>query len=219
MISGVTSHQSRLNNLMEKENSGGLSTLSLKKSSTTLSSSGGLGSGPIKQKAFGSSGAQVERRALGEITNKNKQSLPTSKKSSGSSDNKLLFVPSSTTPQLKKKINVTNTPSLILANNTKVESKKNNYLPYDPIYPAPPAPLRVNSTLSNKAIESFVMTPSLDIPISSFTDTFERDVYLAESLSFTTNSSELCFDDPSSTDSLMIEDNFSFSDYYNDIVL
>ncbi|KAN0031860.1 hypothetical protein ACTFIV_005727 [Dictyostelium citrinum] len=227
-----------LNSSISKENSGQINGLSMKKnSSSSLSSNNShtpLQPGSLshlKHKLYGSSNNNTtERKALGEITNTTSKSnninggankkSSSSFSSSSSADNKLLFVPSSNTPQIRKKINTTTLP--IISNNlssvakvkkpSPVVNNINNSPLHDnnTIHSAPPAPLRLSSKLSNHSIESLIMTPSFDLPISGYTESFEEDIY-----KFEQNNNYESNDDHT----LMIEDNFSFSDYHQDISL
>ncbi|KAM9963196.1 hypothetical protein ACTFIW_006419 [Dictyostelium discoideum] len=224
-----------LNSSISKENSGQINGLSMKKNSinNNINSHTPLQPGSLshlKHKLYGSSNNNTtERKALGEITNttskfnNNNGGSGANKKSSSfssSADNKLLFVPTSNTPQIRKKINTTTLP--IISNNLSSVAKVkkpsvvvdniNNSPLHDnnTIHSAPPAPLRLSSKLSNHSIESLIMTPSFDLPISGYTESFEEDIY-----KFEQNNNYESNDDHS----LMIEDNFSFSDYYQDISL
>ncbi|KAM9989529.1 hypothetical protein ACTFIY_005555 [Dictyostelium cf. discoideum] len=224
-----------LNSSISKENSGQINGLSMKKNSiNNINSHTPLQPGSLshlKHKLYGSSNNNTtERKALGEITNttskfnNNNGGSGANKKSSSSfsssADNKLLFVPTSNTPQIRKKINTTTLP--IISNNLSSVAKVkkpsvvvdniNNSPLHDnnTIHSAPPAPLRLSSKLSNHSIESLIMTPSFDLPISDYTESFEEDIY-----KFEQNNNYESNDDHS----LMIEDNFSFSDYYQDISL
>ncbi|KAK5582779.1 hypothetical protein RB653_004365 [Dictyostelium firmibasis] len=219
-----------LNSSISKENSGQINGLSKKNSLSINNSHTPLQPGSLshlKHKLYGSSNNNTtERKALGEITNTTSKSNNinggTNKKSSpsfSSSDNKLLFVPTSNTPQIRKKINTTTLP--IISNNLSSVAKVKkptivNNVNSSPlhdnntIHSAPPAPLRLSSKLSNHSIESLIMTPSFDLPISGYTESFEEDIY-----KFEQNNNYESNDDHS----LMIEDNFSFSDYYQDITL
>ncbi|KAM9982749.1 hypothetical protein ACTFIZ_007278 [Dictyostelium cf. discoideum] len=228
-----------LNSSISKENSGQINGLSMKKNSSSsinnINSHTPLQPGSLshlKHKLYGSSNNNTtERKALGEITNttsklnNNNGNNGANKKPSSSSfssaDNKLLFVPTSKTPQIRKKINTTTLP--IISNNlssvTKVKKPSvvvdniNNSPLHDnnTIHSAPPAPLRLSSKLSNHSIESLIMTPSFDLPISGYTESFEEDIFYK----FEQNNNYESNDDHS----LMIEDNFSFSDYIQDISL
>ncbi|KYR03169.1 hypothetical protein DLAC_00670 [Tieghemostelium lacteum] len=190
-----TSNSLRLNAL-EKENS--VQNSISKKSSLQINGA------PLKQK-----GALTgERKALGDVTNSNTKSTTSIKNKDVSS--KLLFVPQSTTPQIKKKVTSTNTP-IIFGSTTTVSSTKKKQLQNNfenTVLSAPPNPLRVNSKFSNKTIENLVMTPSMDTPI----------IWNDDSISFDDNAiQELNFD--SNFEPSVIQDNFSFSDYYNDMII
>ncbi|KAN0053365.1 hypothetical protein ACTA71_009815 [Dictyostelium dimigraforme] len=223
-----------LNSSISKENSGQINGLSMKKNSTINNNSSYTPLQPgslshLKHKLYGSSNNTTERKALGEITNTTSKSSninggankkSSSSFSSSSADNKLLFVPTSNTPQIRKKINTTTLPinSNNLSSVAKVKrpsvvvNNVNNSPLHDnnTVHSAPPEPLRLSSKLSNNSIESLIMTPSFDLPISGYTESFEEDIYKLEQ-----NNNYESNDDHS----LMIEDNFSFSDYYQDISL
>ncbi|EGC34613.1 hypothetical protein DICPUDRAFT_34679 [Dictyostelium purpureum] len=218
MFSGINTQFGNTNRLLEKENSGQLSTLSLK-NTTNGGSSAPLQPSALKQKLYGNSAPLgTERKALGEITNTAKPNSLANKKlltTSSTGETKLLFVPTSLNPQIRKKAKSTIKP---IINQSIISKAKKAPVPLSPqqplhdnntVYSAPPAPLRLSSKLTNESIESLIMTPSYDIPITGYTESYEENIYKFDQSEYQATDDH----------SLMIEDNFSFSDYYQDIVL